>query len=282
MTLVKRHPLVIWLSIMLLIGQVGCGHDPAPAPVPPPSERIRSQLGTIGVVSGRFTPEGPDKPKFYGGGSEVEVWGGGWVWVPAEAALFVLVVAGIVYLVREMTEEDEGLYSTWPQSAHHKGGISMLGPPTGARTLTEEELASILVHQVLRDRILQIAQERTSHHFVPLKDPAPTDPYERVNYESLKGKGIDTVIEISVPMLGFMEYPDDLGRPDAMLVMTAHARLIRVADGEELYANTWEYGGMSHSTTQLTAKDAKLVRDELNDAFQTLAQWIANDLFLNQ
>lgn len=273
MTMLMRHPLIIWLSIMLLIIQIGCTHVP-PSDVPPPSEQVRAQLGTIGAVAGRFTPKGPDKPKSYRGGG-----GGGGAgvgWMPPEALPFILVVAGIVLLVRELTEEDEGLDSNGSRSA--QTWDVNVRPQTDVRTLTKEELVGLLIHQALRDRILQVAQEHTSHRFVPLKDPPPTGRYQKVDYESVKGKDIDTVLEISVPMVGFIESSDDIGRPSVTLVMTTLARLIRVADGEEIFARTWEYG---HSPTQWAANDAKLVRDELDYALQTLAQWMAYELFLN-
>jgi len=276
MTLVMRYPLIVWLSIMLLIGQVGCTHVP-PSDVPPPSEQVRAQLGTIGAVAGRFTPKGPDKPKSYRGEGGGGGGGGGWMsYMPGEAFPFILVVAGIVLLVRELTEEDEGLDSNGSRSAQ-TWDVNVRAQ-TDVRTMTKEELAGLLVHQALRDRILQVAQEHTSHHFVPLKDPAPTGRYEKVDYESLKGKGINTVLEISVPMLGFIESSDDLGRPSVTLVMTTLARLIRVVDGEEIFARTWEYG---HSPTKWAANNAKLVRDELDYALQIVARWMADELFLN-
>ncbi len=258
MTLLMRHPLIIWLSITLLIIQTGCTHVP-PSDVPPLSEQMRAQLGTIGAVAARFTPQDLDEPSSYQPShaspypTDPDFLYAALVWLGA-----ILLVGGIVYLAGELTEEDEGL--------------------ADVRTLTKEELAGLLVHQALLDRILQVAQERTSHHFVPLKDPAPTSRYEKVDYESLKGKGIDTVLEISVPMLGFVETPDDIGRPSVTLVMTSLARLIRVADGEEIFARTWEYG---HSPNKWAANNAKLVRDELDYALQALARWMADELFLN-
>lgn len=289
MSLLMRHPSVVWLSIVVLIGHVGCAHIP-PSDVPPPPEHMRARLGTIGVVSGRFTPESPDLPSYYQSGRRASGGGGGaWsgFYIPYTGGdgggtaglvlLAILVVAVTVALVIMLTEDDQDLGSTSPRT------LRTWDRPGDVRALTKEELARLeVIHHALRERVLRAAEDRTSHHLVPLRDPAPTQPYERVNYESLGEKGIDTVLEISVPKLGLMEFSDHLGRPDAMLVMSALARLIRVEDGEELYARTWEYGGASHTPTQWAANNAKLLREELDGALQTLAEWIANELFLNQ
>lgn len=61
-----RYPLIICLFIALLVGQLGCALGPQLLR-PPPSERVRAQLGTIGILSARFAPEakleGPTRGK---------------------------------------------------------------------------------------------------------------------------------------------------------------------------------------------------------------------------
>ncbi len=258
MTLLMRHPLIVSLSIMLLIGQAGCAHGPPTTVAPPPSEHVRGQLGTIGVVSGRFTPQDLDEPSSY---------------QPSHAFLYptdpdslygalvvfgaILLVGGIVALVSALTEENE--------------------------TELEDALARVRIHEGLRDRVLQVAQDKTAHPFVLLTDQGPTARYEKVNYQPLGGKGIDTVLEISVPTIRFIDDPwPPNGLPEKMLTMTALARLIRVEDGKELYARAWEYGGEVRKPVEWVANDAKLLRDELESGFQTLAGWIVLELFLNQ
>jgi hypothetical protein len=68
--------------------------------------------------------------------------------------------------------------------------------------------------------------------------------------------------------------------PPLPLVVTAHARLVRVADGTELYAAPWTYRSGTRKFVEWAANNAQPLRTELDRAVQTLAETIVEELFL--
>lgn len=288
MILLIRHPLIVWLSLILLVGQVGCAHGP-PTNAFRPSDEVREHLGTIGVVPVRFDPEGPGKVSYYegygtsqGGSGFFTPGGGGGGFGgigPYAGGAFlllmgaILVVGGTIVLVRALTEEDDnvpsGLTQEWDT------------PDIDIKTLKQNELARLLIHKGLSDRIIEMAENQTSHQFVALTEEGPTEPDEEVDYQSLKDEGIDTILEIGIPILGFVDVSHPCDIPEKMLIVTALARLIRVADGEEIFARTWEYTGVSHTADEWAVDNGQPLHDELEGGLQTLAEWIVGELFLS-
>src|SRR3990172_12569751 len=55
LNLAPHHGTRIGLGVIFLLGQVGCASRPYMLP-PPPSEQVRAQFGTVGVVVARFVP----------------------------------------------------------------------------------------------------------------------------------------------------------------------------------------------------------------------------------
>ena len=68
-------------------------------------------------------------------------------------------------------------------------------------------------------------------------------------------------------------------KPSVGVSMMAQARLIRTADGVEVYAQTFEYGGAADRTVTGWAADEAAFRQELDAGTRRLAADIARVLF---
>src|SRR5438552_312619 len=104
-------------------------------------------------------------------------------------------------------------------------------------------VVALNVQATLRDHVLRTARDRSSLNFVALDDRGPTAVGEPIDYQALASEGVDTVVEVSVPRIRLAG--TDGINPPVGLFMTARVRVIRTADGAELYAETFEYGGGS-------------------------------------
>jgi len=256
-----RKSIVISLSITLLIVQWGCAHAPPPRPFRPTlSEEVRTTLETIGVVSANVIL-GPQ----FKGGTRGRLHGA------AKGALcgFTLCFAGggggdpLGTLVVAAVSGPIGL------------GVGAFMAESGSKVKKAEAalnkaVGELNVQETFRDRVLRVARDQTSHNFVLLQDQAP--------YSSLADKGVDTVLEIGVVRL-ILEEVEGINPPLA-LVMSATARLVKVSDETELYLYTLVYHSRKRKLTDWAADDAQPLREEVDRAYQGLAERIVDDLFL--
>lgn len=270
---------------MLLLAPVGCASAPYMLP-PPPSEQVRAQLGTIGVVSAPFVPEaefqtpargaasgagrgvatGAAKGFEFGAGLGCAGGGGGGIGAAG---------AGIICLGSWLAG---GIIGTVVGGL---GGAATAEPAATveeAETALKKALADLNIQEAMQDRVLQVARQQTRHPLVLLTDPSPTTRDEEISYSSLTREGIDTVLEVSVPTLGLA------GKwgvnPPLVLVMAVRTRLISVVDDAVLYDSTLEYGGRKLTFTEWAVDEARPFREELGHAYQSLAEKIVEELFL--
>lgn len=193
-----RYPTINFLFIALLIGLSACAYGPRPQVLPPPpSEEVRAKLGTIGVVSARFTPEAkfdtPAKGRASGaweGTKQGAVIGAAIVGAIGGVPLIIgapigIVTAGIGALAG-------GIVGTIPGSIH--GAVTALPSETveEAEAALKMALADLEVQEAMGDHVLQVAEDQTHHHLVLLTDQGPTTPDEEASYGSLTDNGIDT------------------------------------------------------------------------------------------
>ena len=174
MILVMRHPIIIWLTITLLIGQLGC--VPAlqfPPPLPPRlSDQIRAQLGTIGVSSARFIPKAEFRTPARGFGP------GAWIGA-AKASRFVEGAAcsglgcGGVFIL--------GLAAVMVGAV--AGGATALPPLTvdEAEATVEKAFAELKIQEAMREHLVQVARQQTRHQFVLLAEQGPHAVDEKVS-----------------------------------------------------------------------------------------------------
>jgi hypothetical protein len=274
-----RHPIIIWLSLICFFWQVGCAPRYNLLPLPP-SEKIRAELGTIGVVSARFIPSSefqmPAKgaasgfrrgaAKVFGkkgGGASGAGFGGAAVH-PLLAIAFVIAAVTVGAVV---------------------GGIEGAATAESVTSVEEAEAALkkamdvLKIQEGMRDHLLQVAQEQTDYHFVHIDEQGATSPEEEISYSSLaREKNIDTILEISVLFFNLTGEKDV--NPPLALVMNVRTRLIRSADDTMLYDSTLEFMSGTRTFTEWAANDAQQFIEELDRAYQSLAEKIVDELFL--
>lgn len=258
-----------WLCLMLLIAQLGCAVA-AKSPDPLLSEELRGTLGTIGVVSARFIPEAAFEPPTGGKGTGAAKGAAmgffGSIGAGAQSGnagvLLGIALAPVIGL-------GGAIY----------GAVAAESAATveNAEATLENALVTLDLQGPMRDRILQVARRQTHHSFVRLGSLGPTASDEKVSYRSLASDGIDTILEVSIPGVGI---PGSGINPPIPLVMSARARLIRVADDAEIHARTWSYRGRTRKFADWAVNDAQPLREELDRAYQALAEAIVDELFL--
>lgn len=130
----------------------------------------------------------------------------------------------------------------------------------------------------MRDHIKRVASDRTRLHLVILTEHGPITREENVNYTSLSGKGLDTIIEVSV--LNIALEGEWSINPPLTFLMTVRTKLIKVADGAVLYEHTLQYRGDKRKFTDWAINNAQPFREEFERAYQSLAEKIVEELFL--
>ena len=250
---------------------------------PPPTEEFRANLGTIGVVSGRFQPDvGFQKPMGKGAATLHGAGIGAASVLQAGAGCNGLGCAGIIALL--------------PVGAA-VGGIvgAVKGIPSSKIKESQDGLngylATVNFQETMRDRFLSVAREQTQNAFVLIEGEGPNALDEEVTYGSLSDKGIDTVLEISVRKcsLGSAKYLPEGGTdkridPDLRLLMAVGTRLIRIKDGKVLWDHIFisEYESNLFRFSEWGANSAQPFKEELDRAFSYLATEIVKVLSMIQ
>jgi len=97
-------------------------------------------------------------------------------------------------------------------------------------------------------------------------------------YSHLEAAGFGSVLEIQVRSFEV----DVAGGFDPVLSpkLIVEARLLRAADGTELYRRAWLYWGTERDYFQMASDNAQKFRKDVKSAYQALAKRILRDLFL--
>ena len=133
--------------------------------------------------------------------------------------------------------------------------------------------ADLDAQQTIRDHVLRTARERSSLNFVALDDHAS----DSTDYRALAMRGVDTVLAVDVSSIRLIGTGIN---PPVRLLMTASARLIRTADGVELYAERFEYRSPDeHKFVEWAAGDGQVFREEVDRGAEALAADIVQLLF---
>jgi len=285
MKVIIQYTTLICLFLLLLIGELPCTPRHSIQP-PPPPEEIRSQLGTIGIVSAHFIPESEFVMPASGTGAGARrglvkgagiggslLSGGGSVGSQGApcVACFLLPVAGVV--VGAVVGAVVGTVV---------GGVTALPAATvdEAEATLKKALTDIKVQETLMERVVNVARDQTPYLFITIKELGPISPDEQISYCFLATDGINTILEISVLKFGLVGSKWDIN-PDLMLFMSVRVRFIRVSDGAELYVHTFEFKESKHSFIEWTASNAETFCRELDYAHAILANEIVETLFLS-
>jgi hypothetical protein len=144
------------------------------------------------------------------------------------------------------------------------------------RAIADRDLQADLRHGVLR-----YAGRGTA--YIDLGADA-REPVSSPDYASLAGRGVGTVLEMSLTRLTLANTKLRVGEgesnPSLTLVMTARARMIRVADRRVLWnAAEVKYESSAAQYSLWTARDSDLLRAEIANGSEMLARQIGEALF---
>jgi len=256
----RRGAVVVGLLIGTLLGPWGC--TTKPYRIPPLNEQVRAEIGTLGVATSNVVTTS-DLGSYTGGKGSGAAKGAGLaarVMGQAAAQSGHPFVAIPVFAVTPLAVAGGAIYG------------AIVARPAGKVKEAETTLASaftdLKIHEAIHDRVLEAAQGRIGHPVVSLRD----------------AREVDTILEISVPAIKLKGAALDID-PDLQLVVLACPRLIRRADGRELYpaespAPALVHMSASRKFLEWAGEDARLFREEMEHAYQNLADQVVEDIFL--
>jgi hypothetical protein len=265
--------IAVSLLILLLVGQSGCATTKPYTLPPPPSEAVRTELGTVGIASARFLPKVEmlkPKGKASGAAAGAGIGAGGMIEGGAMTAdhdplglLLGLALAPVGAVVGGVVGAVEGVSSKQRNEAEDA---------------INKAVSQLKIQATMKDYILRVAQQQTGYHFVDLDGQGPETPEGKVDYSSLANGGIDTVLEISVPAFGLVGTKGI--NPPLAFFMSLQTRLVRTKDGAVLYEQKLEYRNAQRTFTAWAAKNAEPFRVEFNRCYQSLAEKVVEEIFL--
>ena len=276
-----RHRIIILLSIALLLGVRSCAHMPKP-----PSEEMRAQFGTIGIVSKRSNPKIQFHPEFSKG--RLSGAGKGFSMGIGAGALYGAVIGATT------STPTAGLLAPFlvPGVAAIGGAVGgVTGGIVGAINAVPKEEAQKIeasikiafdgrdIQKTMSASVFKNSLELPDTTFVLLKeeDMAISTPY---NFNLLRERGIDTILELNVKSGGFKEGKGK--NPLIVFFMKVDTTLIRKMDGEEIYSKEFEYKSSRHHSTDWLDVDAQMFRDEIDNCFNELPRQIVEELFIKK
>ncbi len=276
----KRYSILILLFIALLLGQWGCAHMPKP-----PSEEMRTQFGTIGIVSARSNPKIQFHPEFAKGrlsgagkGAGMGTLRGtrGVLFIPPpretcsgqECAAILIIgaaIAAIGGVVGGVTGGIEGALDAVPKKEAQR-----------IEATAKNAFDGIIIQKTMAASVFKNSLELPDYTFILLEqdDFLISTPY---NFILLKERGIDMVLELNVKGGGFKEGKGK--NPLIAFFMKVHTRLIRTTDGREIYSREFEYKSQTHNAADWLDTDARLLREEIDHCFNELPKQIVDELF---
>ena len=229
------------------------------------SDEVRAQLNTVGVSTAPLPPEaGLDAPRsgkawgaLKGAGSGLAVGavpglaiasgisgchGGG----PVALACGTILVAGLGVAAAG------GTVGALVGSVYGAVTAESASKVRAAQIELENALRDVDVQATLRDHVLQTSRERSSVRLVALEE------------------GVDTVLEVRVAAVRFVGQGGI--NPPLSVIMTAPVRLLRAADGAELYAATFEYRSPgAYKISDWAYADSAAFRETLAEGTRSLA-----------
>src|SRR5881396_1473902 len=291
MTGATRRITMIVLVLAVCAGPWGCAIKRPPM-LQSPTDEVRAELKTIGLPVAGFVPEAQvDAPTSGKGMGALKGAGFGL----AAGATPGLAIANAVGKGcgggREIGALVCGAVLAFGLGVAAAGGtVGALGGTVYGAVVAESgskidaaetELKSAVtqsnVQATLRDHVLQTVRDRSSLNFVAVDDHQTSAAGERIDYGALVSTDIDTVLEVSVPRIGLVAQSGI--NPPVALFMTAGAKLIRTADGVEIYAEKFEYRGPGALFLEWAAADAQMFRQEVDRGTRSLAEKIVRLLF---
>lgn len=271
------------LCLAVLFAAGGCAHTRAVSEGP-----IREPLGKVGIVAARDQPDVrlSTKPKGvahaalsgFGEGFAVGVLAyslallnsGGTACVNADCSGDMLLLGGAV-----SGGIGAIIGSIWSMAVQTRD----VPLPQKKRIAGEvrETLWALRPSEELREIVLEASRGMPGCRAVRLPDELSAPSGDSARYGSLSDKGIDTVLEISVPGMG-LEGTGGGRSPNLVFFIQTRIRLIRVADGIDLGAPGMDYRGEPHPFPDWAAHTSTMLEEEYEIAVRRTGERIATEV----
>lgn len=273
---------LILLALIPLAMQASCK-----SPAPPVPREARQGLGVLAIVPAQYEPRtnfaafAKSKPAGTAKGAAV-----GWVGLALVAGMFAtpytMILIPYVAAVGAVTGTVEGA----------------LGTPSAAKVQQVEAslnsaVAKLDTQHALAAHVTTLAQRESWIRLRSANGAGPASAAASPAYADLRTDGIDTVLEIAVSEIGFEPAP--CGRiPSPMLhnfcqgktqstmffYMEARARLVRVADGAELFVRQFRYWSPWREAARWEDNNGQLLAQEFDTAYGDISNRIVDEALL--
>ena len=292
MTLAKsRMALVATMLATVCGGPLGCALKTRPVLLPQaPSDEVRARLNTIAVPAGRSISDfqlqastnGRDRGAVKGAGLGLaagaapglviaERIGGASCAAGGGQAALGCVAFFLVGLGAAAAGGTVGALGGTVYGAVAAEPAARIGT---AETELKSALDGLDVAQALRGHVLRVGRERTALKFVDLEGPGAPASGEYLDLEMI---GVDTVLEVDVSSIRLV---GDGINPPMRLPMTGSARLVRAADGAELFSERLEYlSPGQHRFLEWAADGGRVFRETVDRGTEILAADIVQLVF---
>jgi hypothetical protein len=249
----------------------------------PPSEEMRAQFGTIGIVSASSNPKIQFHPEFAKGrlsgagiGFSAGLGGGilygGLVGAAASTPTGGLLIPFLAGGGAAIGGVIGGAYGGI------KGAVNAVpkGESRRIEATVKNAFDEIGIQKTVATSVFKNSLELPDYTFILLgQDDSIISP--QYDFSFLREKGINTILELNVMGGGFKEGKGK--NPLIALFMKVHTRLIRTTDGREIYSREFEYKSSIHNSAYWLDTDATLLRDEIGNCFKEVPRQIVEELF---
>lgn len=265
------------MGVIVILSLTGCSLTPKIYKMQPDDlEKIRSDLGNIGLSISSYQPKGKtNKPAkgVIGGASRGFVVGAslpvviGFVTpVPGTTPMGAMIapftgVAGAVY------GTTKGVAAEDIEKAEAAADIAVI------------KLRDMQFRKELVNELVKLGKERAGLDFINLSEKGPGDPKEVVRYDRMDLHGVDTVLELRIENFGLWGlYSFD---PPSLAFVELDIRLIRTHDNEVVIKETFFCGSeQKKNYLEWAGNEGQLFIDEFLICLTEIAEKIVDDLFL--
>lgn len=285
---IRRSCLLIVAASLAV--QAGCVTLAPPAP----SARASDDWGVIAIVPARYTPASNfvtfAKGRSQGAAKGAAIVGGtmaGATAIAAAAAAGTVAYPVVILAAVLSTATAAGVGAV-------EGARIAVPPPTAQEVerVIGQAVAGLDVQRKVAGQLSTLLGAERHLRLASADAAGPTESGVPVDYAPLGAAGIDTVLEVAITDIGFESCGSELVRrlssaceepPNRRMIdlyMAAQARLVRVADGAEIYARRLNYKSARREIPRWVESDGRLLAEEIEHAYRELAERVRDEVVL--
>lgn len=279
-----RQPIVVALVGIVALGQWGCALKRIGGPS---LEEVRGQVGVVGVASPSSASNADLKTPTSGKGVAAAKGAGAGMLAGAYPGAAILggmrgcgggreigaVICGSVALFGLGIAAAGGTIGALTGALY--GAANAEAPSREVGETLKSTAAELNLQEALRESVLQAGPRQTSRAFVPVTAVLAGDP----KLGHARNTAADTILEVALKTIRLTrEGPG--ANPPVALVATARARLIRTADGRELYRHAVRHRSATRPYEEWAADDEQHLKEALTAASGEMAQEIIDVFFV--